>query len=87
MSDEDKMKALFEKYDTNKNGVLDRAELFVIFKQILSDMGENFPEKKNDEVAEEGLHNFDLNKNGAIEFDEFSELINFLITEKGYKLP
>ena len=46
MSDEDKMKALFEKYDTNKNGVLDRAEFFVIFKQILSDMGENFPEKK-----------------------------------------
>ena len=87
MSDEDKMKALFEKYDTNKNGVLDRAEFFVIFKQILSDMGENFPEKKNDEVAEEGLHNFDLNKNGAIEFDEFSELINFHITEKGYKLP
>ena len=50
-------------------------------------MGENFPEKKNDEVAEEGMNNFDLNKNGTIEYDEFSELINFLINEKGYKLP
>ena len=41
-------------------------------------MGENFPEKKNDEVAEEGLHNFDLNKNGAIEFDELMNLLIFL---------
>jgi len=26
-------------------------------------MGEDFPDKKNDEVAEEGMNNFDLNKN------------------------
>ena len=98
MADDTKIKALFERYDTNKNGVLDREEFFVVFKQILSEMGENFPqilsemgenfpEKKNDEVAEEGMNNFDLNKNGTIEYDEFSELINFLINEKGYKLP
>ena len=29
----------------------------------------------------------DLNKNGTIEYDEFAELINFLVSEKGYKLP
>ena len=29
----------------------------------------------------------DANKNETIEYDEFSELINFLIAEKGYKLP
>ena len=87
MADDDKIKALFEKYDTNKNGVLDRNEFFIVFKQILSEMGENFPDKKNDEVAEEGMNNFDLNKNGTIEYDEFSELSNFLISEKGYKLP
>ena len=87
MADDMKIKALFERYDTNKNGVLDREEFFVVFKQILSEMGENFPEKKNDEVAEEGMNNFDLNRNGTIEYDEFSELINFLINDKGYKLP
>ena len=87
MADEGKVKALFERYDTNKNGVLDREEFFIVFKQLLSEMGENFPDKKNDEVAEEGMNNFDLNKNGTIEFDEFSELINFLIAEKGYRLP
>lgn len=87
MADEAKVKKLFEKYDSNKNGVLDRQEFFAVFKQLLAEMGENFPDKKNDEVAEEGMNNFDLNKNGTIEFDEFSELINFLVNEKGYKLP
>ena len=86
MGDEAKIKALFERYDTNKNGVLDRDEFFVVFKQLLSEMGENFPDKKNDEVAEEGMNNFDHNKNGTIEFDEFADLINFLIAEKGYTL-
>ena len=87
MSDDVKIKALFERYDTNKNGVLDRQEFFIVFKKLLSEMGENFPDKKNDEVAEEGMSNFDSNKNGTIEYDEFSDLINFLITEKGYRLP
>ena len=87
MTEEAKIKALFERYDENKNGVLDREEFFVVFKHLLSEMGENFPDKKNDEVAEEGMTNFDLNKNGTIEYDEFAELINFLVAEKGYKLP
>ena len=86
MADEAKIKALFERYDTNKNGVLGREEFFIVFKQLLSEMGENFPDKKNDEVAEEGMNNFDLNKNGTIEYNEFEELIKFLIEEKGYNL-
>ena len=32
MADEGKIKALFERYDTNKNGVLDRDEFFVVFE-------------------------------------------------------
>ena len=87
MADDAKVKALFERYDTNKIGVLDREEFFIVFKQLLAEMGEHFPDKKNDEVAEEGMNNFDLNKNGTIEYDEFAELINFLVAEKGYKLP
>ena len=83
MADDAKVKALFERYDTNKHGVLDREEFFIVFKQLLAEMGEHFPDKKNDEVAEEGMNNFDLNKNGTIEYDEFAELINFLVAEKG----
>ena len=86
MADDDKIKALFERYDENKNGVLDREEFFKVFKILLQEMGEYFPDKKNDEVAEEGMNNFDTNKNGTIEYSEFVELIHFLIEEKGYTL-
>ena len=86
MAEEAKIKALFERYDENKNGVLDREEFFKVFKILLQEMGEFFPDKKNDEVAEEGMNNFDTNKNGTIEYSEFVELIHFLIEEKGYTL-
>ncbi len=86
MEEEEKIRKLFEKYDENKNGVLDKGEFRKVFKKILMEMGENFPEKKHDQVVEEGLQNFDLNQNGTIEYEEFVEVINFLINEKGYEL-
>ena len=86
MEEEEKMRNIFEKYDDNKNGVLDRNEFFKVFKDLLKSLGENFPTKKHDQVAEEAIENFDQNKNGVIEFSEFCELMNFLIYEKGYKL-
>ena len=48
MTEEAKIKALFERYDENKNGVLDREEFFKVFKILLQEMGEYFPDKKND---------------------------------------
>lgn len=86
MEEEEKIRKLFEKYDENKNGVLDKGEFRKVFKKILMEMGENFPEKKHDQVVEEGLQNFDLNQNGTIEYEEFVEVINFLFNEKGYEL-
>ena len=86
MEEEEKIRKLFEKYDENKNGVVDKGEFRKVFKKILMEMGENFPEKKHDQVVEEGLQNFDLNQNGTIEYEEFVEVINFLINEKGYEL-
>ena len=53
---------------------------------ILRDLGENLPEKKHIEVAEEGFHKFDLNDNKIIEFSEFYEFMRFVISEKGYEL-
>ena len=84
--DHDKVKALFEKYDFNKNGVLEPDEFLQIMLDILRQLGEDLPEKKHQEVAEEGLMRFDLNGNGTIEFNEFYEFINFLVSEKGYSL-
>ncbi len=84
--DHDKVKKLFEKYDFNKNGVLDPDEFVSIMVDILKSLGEDLPEKKHVEVAEEGLAQFDLNQNGTIEFNEFYEFIRFLVSEKGYSL-
>ena len=84
--DQDKVKQLFEKYDFNKNGILEPEEFLTIMVDILKQLGEDLPEKKHREVAEEGLNRFDLNNNGTIEFNEFFEFINFLVSEKGYSL-
>ena len=84
--DNEKVRSLFEKYDLNKNGVIDPDEFMTIMMDILKQLGEDLPEKKHREVAEEGLQKFDLNNNGKIEYNEFYEFIRFLISEKGYNL-
>ena len=86
MADSEKVKKLFEEYDFNKNGVLEKEEFLAIFKKMLHDIGQYIPDKRHEEVAEEGMETFDLNSNGTIEFDEFVEVINFLVNEKGYVL-
>ncbi len=84
--DNERVKNLFEKYDFNKNGVLDKEEFVKIMVDVLKELGEDLPEKKHIEVAEEGFSQFDFNRNGKIEFSEFFEFIAFLVSEKGYSL-
>ena len=84
--DETKVKNLFEKYDKNRNGVLEKNEFIKILVDILTDLGEDLPVKKHLEVAEEGFERFDLNKNGKIEYKEFCDFITFVVCEKGYTL-
>ena len=81
-----KVRNLFEKYDLNKNGVLDKNEFIKIMIDILKKLGDDLPEKKHIEVAEEGFSKFDLNDNSVIEFNEFYEFMRFVISEKGYDL-
>ena len=61
-------------------------EFVRIMSKILRDLGENLPEKKHIEVAEEGFKRFDFNKNKIMEFNEFFEFMRFIISEKGYDL-
>jgi Ca2+-binding EF-hand superfamily protein len=68
--DNDRVRKLFEKYDLNKNGVMEKEEFIQVMIDILKELGEDLPEKKHREVAEEGLLRFDLNNNGKIEFNE-----------------
>ena len=84
--DNDRVKELFIKYDINKNGVIEKDELVLILKDILRKLGENYPDKRNIEIAEECLEKFDANNNGIIEYSEFYEIMEFLVFEKGYNL-
>ena len=84
--DSAKVRNLFEKYDLNKNGVLDKNEFIKIMIDILKNLGDDLPEKKHIEVAEEGFSKFDMNDNSVIEFNEFYEFMRFVISEKGYEL-
>ena len=84
--DINKVRNLFEKYDLDKNGVLDKKEFIRIMTDILRELGEDLPEKKHLEVAEEGFKRFDFNNNKIIEFSEFYEFMRFIISEKGYDL-
>ena len=81
-----KIKLLFDKYDDNKNGILEKSEFIKGFidlvKAIETDMKDNEVKK----IAEEAIIKFDLNGNGIIEFNEFCELISFLKNEKGLNL-
>ena len=84
--DSKKVRSLCEKYDLDKNGVLDKNEFVRIMVDILKKLGEDLPERKHLEVAEEGFTKFDLNDNKVIEFSEFYEFMRFIISEKGYEL-
>lgn len=84
--DLEKVKKLFDKYDINHNNTLEKKEFIIGFREMLNQIGENMPLKKHEQVAIEGISMFDLNGNGNIEFDEFENLVRFLVLEKGYIL-
>lgn len=82
----EKIKKLFDSYDENKNGVLEKEELVNGLKELICDLGDSLSEEKVDEIAEEAIINFDLDGNGKIDLQEFTNLINFFIEEKGLKI-
>ena len=80
------IKEIFDKFDENHNGVLDREEFFKGFSDLIKTLAEGQDEKEIKKIAEEAIEKFDLNQNGQIEFDEFIQLMLFLINEKGLSL-
>ncbi len=84
--DNNKVKILYEKYDLNKNGIIDKNEFIRVMTDILKEFEPEADKNRLKEVVEEGLQTFDLNENGKLEYDEFFEFIHFLVTEKGFEL-
>lgn len=50
MADSEKVRKLFEEYDFNKNGVLEKEEFLTIFKKMLHEIGQYIPDKRHEEV-------------------------------------
>ena len=80
------IRRMFQSYDDNNNGVLDREEFYKVLKSMIKQLAENQTEEELDMIAKEATEKFDLNQNGKIEFDEFNDLVRFLIDEKGLSI-
>ena len=80
------IKEIFDKFDENHNGILDKKEFFKGFSDLIKSLAEGQDEKEIEKIAEEAIEKFDLNHNGEIELEEFNQLMIFLINEKGLSL-
>ena len=80
------IKEIFDRFDLNHNGVLDREEFCKGFADLLKTLSEEQSEQEIQKIADEAIEKFDLNKNGQIELDEFNQLMLFLISEKGLSI-
>lgn len=81
--DKERINELFNQFDLNHNGFLDRQEFFKGFKQLIKKLSEEQSEGELEQITEEAIVKFDLDKDGQINPHEFTELIFFLIDEKG----
>ncbi len=80
------IKEIFDRFDLNHNGVLDKEEFYKGFSGLIKSLAEGQSEEEIKKIAEEAIEKFDLNKNGQIELDEFNQLMIFLINEKGLSI-
>ena len=85
MSSEEEIyvKRMFNSYDENNNGTLEKEEFCKVFKNMLRQLSDDQTEEELDSIAKEAIIKFDLNKNGTIELNEFKDLVRFLVDEKG----
>ena len=79
---------LFDENDENKTGKLDKEVFIKVFKNLIKALGQDDNDNDNeiDKIAEEALERFDMNQNGVIERNEFTNLMRFLIEEKGLSI-
>ena len=62
-----KIKELFDFFDTNNDGVISKAEFIELVEVLLNERGIG----KSSSIMQE----FDFNKNGVIDFEEFKALV------------
>ena len=77
------IKDIFDRFDDNHNGILEKEEFYKGFNELIKSLAEGQTDEEIQKIAEEAVERFDLNQNGQIEIDEFNQLMFFLINEKG----
>ena len=77
------IKDIFNKYDKNHNGLLEKEEFIKCFTKLLELMDDHKSDEEIKRIAELGIEKFDFDHDGTLECKEFTELMAFLILEKG----
>ena len=80
------IKEIFDRFDENHNGILEREEFYKGFMSLVKSLAEGQSDEEIKKITDEAVDKFDLNHNGQIEIDEFNQLMWFLISEKGLSL-
>ena len=80
------IKRIFDRFDENQNGILEKEEFYKGFNQLVKSLAEGQSEEEIKQITDEAIEKFDLNHNGQIEIDEFNQLMLFLINEKGLSI-
>ena len=65
--DENKVRELFEKYDKDKNGTLEKKEFIKIIKDIIRDLDENITDLELKEIADELIKELKTHENNNCE--------------------
>ena len=80
------IRRMFDSYDLNNNGVLEKEEFCKVLKTMINQLAGDQTEEELNQIAQEAIEKFDLNKNGIIEKEEFYQFVKFLIDEKGLSI-
>ena len=83
---ENDIKEIFDRFDLNHNGVLEKEEFFKGIIGLIKSLAEGHSDEDIKKITDEAIEKFDLNHNGQIEIDEFNQLMYFLINEKGLSI-
>lgn len=82
--DHSKIENMFESFDTSQKGELGHYEIKNFLRKISIDLQEDVKALTGDNTVNQLYDLFDINKDGKIDIHEFTDLVKFLIYEKGY---
>ena len=80
------IRRMFNSYDLDDNGYLDKTEFYKVVKRLVESLAEGQTDEEINQITNDAVEKFDLNKNGKIEYNEFRDLVIFLIEEKGLSI-